>query len=237
MRVHRIPSRLLRRTLACTACVLAASCGGGDPASDALASLPDRAAGASGDSRIPTLAATVAELEAKVAALERRQAITAPAAVGTYRYLSAGSKSGGNGTALMFTNTAAGSNGTVTLAANGTFTFSMVHRMNGFTARVISCGQSTDFTSPAGHNHAYSRMNCSTNGFVSTARPTRESDTGAGTWRVGAGNTLVLMPPDGPPVTVYLSRDGTMGFAMEVEEDTDSNPPGTRLALSVLVKQ
>lgn len=238
MPVARFPSRMLFRPLACAACLLTAGCGGGDPMSDSLAALGEPAAGARVDSRVPALAGAVAELEAKVAALERPYAITAAAAAGTYRYLTAGSKSGGDPAGLMFTSTAMGGNGTVTLAPNGTFTYSNVLRMSGFTARVIACGQSTDITSPANsHNHAYTRTNCTTNGFVSTARPRRESDNGAGTWRVGAGNTLVLTPSGSTPVTVYLVRDGSIGFSMEVEEDTDSNPPGTRLALSVLVKR
>jgi hypothetical protein len=129
-------------------------------------------------------------------------------------------------------------NATVTLAPNGTFTYSGVERRSGFRALIPSCSPVADSTSPAsGHTHSYTRMNCTINGFVSSDRPTRETNTGAGTWRVAAGNTLIITPSEGAALTVYLVQGGAVGFSVFSEDESDSQSTGTFFEMVAFVKQ
>lgn len=231
-------SPLLRWAPALIACTLATACGGGDPSQDSLAAVGSLGA-SSGRSNVTALAHSVGAMEARLAAVEGRAAITVGAAAGTYRLISLGNKAGSTPASMMFTSSTSGGNGTITLAPDGTFTYSSVQRMSGYTARLTSCSQVPDFTSAAApnHNHQYTRTNCSPNPFVSTHRPTRETETGGGTWRVGPRNTLIVTPGDGAAITVYLVQGGAMGFSLEVDEQTDGDVPATRLALDVFIKQ
>ncbi|MEJ5988871.1 hypothetical protein WG902_02645 [Ramlibacter sp. PS3R-8] len=243
--VHRL-SRLLQLRWApvLVACALLAACGGGDPSQDSLAAVGALGAGASARSEaahVAALAHTVDALEGRLAAVEGRAAITARAAAGTYRLLSMSSKTVSGSAGMVLGSRSGISNATLTLAPNGSFTYSGLDRMSGFRAIIPSCREVTAATSPGGfqpsHTHDYQRMNCTTNGFISTERPTRETNTGAGTWRVGPGNTLVITPSDGPGITVYLVQGGTVGFSVSAQDESDSQATGSLFEMLALIKQ
>lgn len=231
--------RRLRWAPALVACALATGCGGGDPSNDSLAALGSLGASERpAANNVAALSHAVGALEAKVAAIEGRQALTAAAAVGTYRLLALNSKITSGPAGMVLASRSGTTNATLALAPNGTFSYSGVDRRSGYRAQIPSCTPVADSTSPAGgHSHSYTRMNCTTNGFITPDRPIRETNTGAGTWRVGPGNTLVIIPSDGAALTVYLVQGGAVGFSVSAQDESDSQSTGSQLEIMAFVKQ
>jgi len=177
------------------------------------------------ETKAAALETKVTALETKVAALESvNTALTAADVVGTYKLLSLESETGSNAGNHTITSASGSSNVSLTFTATsdtgGTFTYSAVNKSAGFRAQGPDCTNS----------------GCTSTGYVSTNGTPDESDSGSGTWALGANNTVVVSPPGSSPVTVYFSKAGRVGFAVEVNTESDEVISSRRFSLDALIR-
>lgn len=196
-------------------------------------------------SAVTALEGKVATLETKVAALESvNSPLTAADVAGTYRLLALRTDNGSKEADKRFKSAAATTDGTLTLNANGTFNAVVDSRSNEYSGKAQDCASraaNTSNTSVSGvpHNHQYTEANCNQNAAAFTSVARNELGlTATGAWSVNAGtSTITVTPADGAPITVYISKRGGVGFAVEVEDINDPSSPGRAFSLDVLVRQ
>lgn len=177
------------------------------------------------ETQAAALETKLAALETKVAALENANtAITADDVAGSYQMLTLESATAGNATNRLFASESSSSDVALTFTktseTGGTFSYTASVKSTGFYGQTNEC------------NFGGS---CTAGGFVETGNHD-ESDSGSGTWALGSGNTVVVTTPDGAPLTVYFSKRGQVGFAVEVEADSDANVSGRRYSLNMMIR-
>jgi hypothetical protein len=177
------------------------------------------------ETKAAALETKVTALEAKVAALESiDSAVTADDLVGSYKMVTLESTTGGKTADRLFASSSGSTTASITFTktseTGGTFTYSATNRTTGYVGQATGCDN-------AG--------NCNAGGFAET-RNEDGSDSGSGTWALGSGNTVVVTPPDGAPLTVYFSKRGQVGFAMEIEAVTQNTVSGRSFSLNMLVR-
>ncbi|MDP3858703.1 MAG: hypothetical protein Q8Q73_13165 [Stagnimonas sp.] len=164
-------------------------------------------------------------LEAKVAALENvNSAITADDVVGSYKMVTLESATAGNTTNRLFASSSGSTTVSLTFTktsdTGGTFTYSASVKSTGYVGQTNGCDMGG---------------NCTSGGYAET-RNEDGGDNGSGTWALGDGNTIVVTPPESAPLTVYFSKRGQIGFAMEVESVSNVGVSGRSFSLNMLIR-
>ncbi|HSW15171.1 MAG TPA: hypothetical protein VLI06_20145 [Solimonas sp.] len=197
-------------------------------------------------SAVNALETKVATLQTKVTALESANGpLTMDDVVGTYRLLALKSETGSSEAVKRFHSASATTDGTVTFNSNGTFTGLTDHRSNGFSGKAQDCASraadtsNTSVSSFGTHSHEYTEANCNQTAAVfSTQTENSLAQPISGNWALNAGtSTITVSPADGEPLTIYISKRGGVGFAVEAETDADPSNPGRGFSLEVIVRQ
>ena len=194
------------------------------------------------------LANAITALEAKVAALESGGTLTAADVAGTYRRISMSSKTvGGDNTSLEFGSASGVTEADVVISPGGTFTISGTAKQAEFNAKTTQCNTPSpnNATSSSGpsttgatgtHFHLYTYAACTSGGFVSTNLADDPFSNG-GTWAITGPDSITLTPTGQAAITVYISKAGRVGYAVEVEPRTSATSSGRRFEMSVLFKR
>ena len=195
------------------------------------------------------LADAITALEAKVAALESGGKLTAADVAGTYRRISMTSKTvGGDSTSLEFGSSSGVTEADVVISPGGTFTIKGTEKQAEFSAKTTQCNtpSSNNATSSSGpsttgaagsHFHLYTYAACTSGGFVSTNPATNDPFSNGGTWAITGPDSITLTPTGQAAITVYISKAGRVGYAVEVESRTNATSSGRRFEMSVLFKR
>ena len=192
------------------------------------------------------LVTAVTTLENKVAALEAANGpLTTADVVGSYHLMGIRTKTGSKASDRRFKSGSAASEGTVTFAANGTFTASIGQKSDEYSGKAQKCQSGAANTSDTAvssfgsHHHQYTAANCDQNAdaFNSSAQDEPASAQG-GTWTLNAQNNTITVAPTGEPsITLFVARKAGLAFVVTVDPDNDPSNPGRGYSLEVLVKQ
>lgn len=177
------------------------------------------------ETKAAALESKVTALETKVAALENvNSAITADDVAGSYKMVTLESATAANSANRLFASRSGSTTVSLTFTktsdTGGTFTYSASVKSTGYIGQTNGCDNGG---------------NCTAGGFVESGNEDG-GDSGNGTWVLGSGNTVVVTPPGGGPLTVYFSKRGQIGFATEIEAVSDNNVGGRSFSLNMLIR-
>lgn len=152
-------------------------------------------------------------------------ALTAADIAGTYKavFVESGtmgqSSAGGSGS---FGSTSGGSESTVVMNANGTFTFSGSNKQ---TTTTVICSTTGQVTRPI----------CGDG--VNSQNDDNAADSGSGSWTLDSGGRSITLTPQGDSaINLQMSKAADMGVGLQVHTVTGT-PTGRRFELLVFVKQ
>ncbi|AXQ28139.1 hypothetical protein D0B54_05380 [Solimonas sp. K1W22B-7] len=190
---------------------------------------------------VTALEAKVATLETKVTALEAANGpLTVADVVGSYHLMGIKTKTGSEAVQRRFKSGSSSTEGTVTFAANGTFTASIIQKSDEYSGKAQQCKSVAATTSSfQGHDHQYTAAGCteSADAFISSAQNPPAQQQG-GTWVLNAqAGTITLTPSGETPLTASFSKSGRVAFLLTVDPENDPSNPGRSYSLEVLVKQ
>ena len=195
---------------------------------------------------VTALEGKVTTLENKVAALEAANGpLTTADVVGSYHLMGIRTKTGSKASDRRFKSGSASSEGTVSFAANGTFTASIGQKSDEYSGKAQQCQSgaantsATSVSSFGSHVHQYTAANCNQNAdaFNSSSEDEPASAQG-GTWTLNAQNNTITVTPTGESsVTLFVAKSAGLAFVLTVDPDNDPSNPGRSHSLEVLVKQ
>ena len=184
-------------------------------------------------------------LQARVAALEAADdPLAASDVVGTWKLMGLTTGTGSLDSSKRFASKSALTDGVVTFNQDGTLSAVTNNKSNSFSGKAQDCASRAANTSSTNdgsgpHNHQYTEANCDQNAAAFTSSVGNQTGrTSGGTWQLGpAANSITVTPGDAEPLTIFIVKGGTVGFAIGAEATNDLSNPGRDFSLEVLVRQ